>query len=478
MLLKKIQLLFLTVFVFVSFLGQKYSPKQIDSLGKIAAFNMADKRKALKLLFTYLDLVDKPGSEKEKVTMMYRITVVYSELGENEKLIEYSFKLEDYAKKINDPSFEILAVRMRATSYKKLGILYKAESMLNVALERTSELKGDELFSTRGALFSDLGLLKDKMDSPNYNVILAYHRKALGWFRKIKNKENREVSLTTAYSNMGLYSSKVNQYDSALYYSHKALELSILRKDTARQGFAFGNIGYVYYNINNQDSAIFYLHKALPIMESIERPYQLKDVYNVLALVYEKEKDYKNSLYYRNKYKKLDDSLYDSEKRAVNKESIQANERNKQQVNWFYFILGGVLVVLLIIIYFATRYFRGYQKERKEKQQKDVVISDLEDKVNDAFEEVIQLAKSDDPAFLPRFKEVYPDFYKKLSETYPFLTSGQLKFCALLRLNFSTKEIAHYNHLTIRGIEIKKNRLRKQLDISSFEDLNNWMMKF
>lgn len=107
-----------------------------------------------------------------------------------------------------------------------------------------------------------------------------------------------------------------------------------------------------------------------------------------------------------------------------------------------------------------------------------MVISDLEDKMNSAFEEVVQLAKSDDPAFLPRFKEIYPEFYNKLSETYPFLTSGQLKFCALLRLNFSTKEIAYYNHLTIRGIETKKNRLRKQLGIPSYEDLNNWMMKF
>lgn len=462
----------------MNFSGQTYTPKQVDSLGKIAAFNMADKKEALKLLFTYLDLVDKPESEKEKVAMMYRITVVYGELGENEKLIEYSFKLEDYARKIKDPSFEILAIRMRATSYKKLGVLYKAEKMLNMALEKTSELKGDELFSTRGAIFSDLGLLKDKMDAPDYYVILAYHRKALGWFRKIQDKKNREVSLTATYSNMGLYFSKENQYDSALYYSHKGLKLAILRKDTARAGFAFGTIGYAYYKTNNQDSAIFYLRKALPIIELSGRPYQLKDVYNVLALAYEKEKDYKNSLYYRNKYKKLDDSLYDAEKKAVNKESIQVDEIHKRQENWFYVILGTVLTILLIIIYFAAKYFRRYRNERKEKQQKEVVISDLEDKVNEAFEEVVQLAKTDDPAFLPRFKEIYPEFYKKLSETYPFLTSGQLKFCALLRLNFSTKEIARYNHLTIRGIETKKNRLRKQLNIPSNEDLNNWMMKF
>ncbi|MBP2616976.1 tetratricopeptide repeat protein [Chryseobacterium jejuense] len=476
MLLKKIQLLFLTVFVFVSFLGQKYTLKQIDSLGQNAAYNIADKRIALQQLFKYDALVNKKGSEKNKIRIMFYIAIVYSELGEFEKLIEYSLKMEDCAHKLNDPFNEIFAIRMRAISYSSLGVFNKAESLFKQAQEKTSILKGDKLFAERGLLFGDLAYLKREMRAPN-DTILAYRRKSLNCYEKIQNKEKREVSLTSAYSNVGFDFSEANQPDSALYYCHKALKLSISRKDTVRQGSISGNIGRVYYENNNQDSALFYLKKALPLMEQ-NKSYLLKNVYDDLALVYEKQKDYKNSLYYRNKYKKLDDSLRNTEKKAVNKESIQANEKNKQQANRFYFILGGVLVILLIIIYFATRYFIGYQKERKEKKQKEAVISDLEDKVNDAFEEVIQLAKSDDPAFLPRFKEVYPDFYKKLSETYPFLTSGQLKFCALLRLNFSTKEIAHYNHLTIRGIEIKKNRLRKQLDISSFEDLNNWMMKF
>ncbi|PRB05264.1 hypothetical protein CQ046_05225 [Chryseobacterium sp. MYb7] len=67
----------------------------------------------------------------------------------------------------------------------------------------------------------------------------------------------------------------------------------------------------------------------------------------------------------------------------------------------------------------------------------------------------------------------YRNKYKKLDDSL-----RNVEKYALLRLNFSTKEIAHYNHLTIRGIETKKNRLRKKLDIPSNEDLNNWMMKF
>ncbi|MDQ0067935.1 transcriptional regulator [Chryseobacterium lathyri] len=476
--LKKILFLLFTISVSVHLLGQKYTPKEIDSLGKIAAFSMTNKKEALQLLFKYVDIAGESGYEKEEMYAMYRALTVYYDMAEYEKLIEYSLRLEDYAHKLGYPFFEMLAIRMRAISYMKLGVYNKSESLLKQALEKASKLKGDEMFAGKGSLFSDLVILKSEMRLSYDKSTLVYLKESLKWYNKMQDKDKKEISLIPMYSNIGMYFSEVHQLDSARYYSRKALRLSISRKDTVNVGFIFSNMGSYYYKSDEQDSALFYLKKALPITKLSARPYQLKDVYDNLALVYEKQKDYKNSLFYRNKYKSLADSLRNVEKMAVNKESIRDNETSKQQSGRFYIILGLILSVLLIMVYYAVRYFKRYRKERKEKKQKEVVISDLEDKMNDAFEEVVQLAKSDDPAFLLRFKEIYPEFYKKLSETYPFLTSGQLKFCALLRLNFSTKEIAHYNHLTIRGIETKKNRLRKQLDIPSHEDLNNWMMKF
>ncbi|WP_313153544.1 hypothetical protein [Sphingobacterium multivorum] len=42
-------------------------------------------------------------------------------------------------------------------------------------------------------------------------------------------------------------------------------------------------------------------------------------------------------------------------------------------------------------------------------------------------------------------------------------------------LNFSTKNIAEYTFVTIRAVQIRKNRLRKKFDIPSDADFNNWM---
>ncbi|WP_449399391.1 helix-turn-helix transcriptional regulator [Chryseobacterium wanjuense] len=72
-----------------------------------------------------------------------------------------------------------------------------------------------------------------------------------------------------------------------------------------------------------------------------------------------------------------------------------------------------------------------------------------------------KLASTNDPFFLTRFKEVYPEFYERLTTTYPSLTANNIRFAAFLRLNLSTKTIAQYKNISIRTIESRKYRLRK-----------------
>ena len=70
-----------------------------------------------------------------------------------------------------------------------------------------------------------------------------------------------------------------------------------------------------------------------------------------------------------------------------------------------------------------------------------------------------------------RFQEVHSDFYDKLNELFPNLTPNELKLCAFLRLNMSTKDIAAITFLSINGINIARHRLRKKLNIDKDENL-------
>ncbi len=80
--------------------------------------------------------------------------------------------------------------------------------------------------------------------------------------------------------------------------------------------------------------------------------------------------------------------------------------------------------------------------------------------------------------FEVNFKELHEDFFERLLKKYPILTPKDLKLCAYLKMNLSTKEIAPLMAISIRGVEIHRYRLRKKLKINSSENLSNFLITF
>ena len=68
--------------------------------------------------------------------------------------------------------------------------------------------------------------------------------------------------------------------------------------------------------------------------------------------------------------------------------------------------------------------------------------------------------------FEMRFRQVDQDFYQKIHEVCPDLTTTERRLCAFLRLNMNTKEISALTGQSIRAIEIGRTRLRKKLDLT------------
>ena len=100
----------------------------------------------------------------------------------------------------------------------------------------------------------------------------------------------------------------------------------------------------------------------------------------------------------------------------------------------------------------------------------------MEEKLSDATEEVIELAKKNDPAFLIRFNEVYPNFAPVIYERHPNLTHSEYSFCVLLFLHFSSKEIAQILSIEHRSVQTRKNRLRMRLGLPSGTDLYQYLV--
>jgi DNA-binding CsgD family transcriptional regulator len=79
--------------------------------------------------------------------------------------------------------------------------------------------------------------------------------------------------------------------------------------------------------------------------------------------------------------------------------------------------------------------------------------------------------------FEKSFNEAHENFFKKLSAHHPDLVPNDLKLCAYLRLNMSSKELASMLNITLRGVEIRRYRLRKKLDLPHDTNLVKFLLE-
>jgi len=78
--------------------------------------------------------------------------------------------------------------------------------------------------------------------------------------------------------------------------------------------------------------------------------------------------------------------------------------------------------------------------------------------------------------FAKHFDKVHSDFVLGLKEAHPSITPNEVKLCAYLRMNLSTKEIAQLMNISVRGVEISRYRLRKKLGIASETNLFDYLI--
>lgn len=76
------------------------------------------------------------------------------------------------------------------------------------------------------------------------------------------------------------------------------------------------------------------------------------------------------------------------------------------------------------------------------------------------------------------FNSVHGNFFKKLKQAYPDLSPGDLRLAAYLKMNLSSKEIAQLLNMTVRGVENKRYRLRKKLNLPEDANLTGFMIQF
>lgn len=111
--------------------------------------------------------------------------------------------------------------------------------------------------------------------------------------------------------------------------------------------------------------------------------------------------------------------------------------------------------------------------------KKNSNLTDLQ-KLNSLISEINENISGKDSwsVFKQSFDSIDKDFLKRFHTTHPNLTPSDLKLCAYLRLNLSSKEIAPIFNISTSSIEIKRYRIRKKLNLPHGESLVNYIINF
>jgi len=83
--------------------------------------------------------------------------------------------------------------------------------------------------------------------------------------------------------------------------------------------------------------------------------------------------------------------------------------------------------------------------------------------------------KLEDKTFEIQMDELHQEFFRKLKDQFPELSSNDLRLCAYLKIGLSSKEIADMLNIQPSSFYISRSRLRKKLNLQTHEDLYSFL---
>ena len=177
---------------------------------------------------------------------------------------------------------------LTAGSYGNIGLVYRNLGDYNKALEyyfKALEIRKDvlgEKHPNTAGTYGNIGVVYHNLE--DYDKALEFYNKALEIDKDVLGENHHDTAIS--YNNIGVVYDELGDYDKALEYHNKALEIKkeVLGEKHASTAMSYNNIGNVYDDLGDYDKALEYHNKALEIFEEVlgeSHPYTQKIIQNI-----------------------------------------------------------------------------------------------------------------------------------------------------------------------------------------------------
>ena len=440
-----------------------------------------------------------PTNKKQMAQLCSLMGRVYSKLGDYNKAIELNDKATSIFKSIGDSTSV-------GGCYNERGVMHHFMSEFTVA----------ERFFQR-ALAINRAQRNLKEIATNLNNLCLYRgntEEKLSFIQEaitINKNLDAQWSLGENYNNMGKQYYYDKQYSKALEALHKAYEYAhnIGARELICDNYEYSSM--VYAAIGDYAQAYKYLDKRYHLGKELQSSNKLRNIEQEIS------------------YKRYQDQKYATEMQEQTYK-IELLKRN-------LWLLGSVLILGIAFSIFLYKWYKRrkdlqliearYQLQLSEKEvaelrmhQQELELQNVNNALATSRQEATSFAvflksrnelldkiremvkeeyKMDAQAITPHLKKINAfisqsqsgdktnsalltniddksnEFLQRLVAIHPKLTQGEKYLATLLRVNLSTKEISMLTGTTPKTINMNRYRLRKSLNLSSEEDLTDYL---
>ncbi|RNC86800.1 MAG: hypothetical protein ED556_05090 [Winogradskyella sp.] len=482
-------------------------------------FNKSQFDESITVLDKLLIDFDELDNDYYKTVVLVNKGNAFRELGQYEKALDAHMSSLKIKEDINADKESI------AISYWNIGNLQDdvGRSDEAIAYYKKSKALFKELNSEADTIILNIMIAEELSETPEKYEAIPLYKDAVNFFKKYNAKQD----LARIYSYLGTSYVECDSLDVALDYFQKGLAINKEYSEEAYIGLDLRQIGKIYLEKNQPKKAIPYFTKSLEISKNLNLKDEISKNHESLAKAKASINNYREAYANLLEYKTLSEALlnaeniermnelevkYQTEKKdkdlLLRGKEIELLEERKQKAEnqRLFFIISalGILALAIAVIYGLKQKIKRNKTERekldidlefKEKQltthalhlaHKNEVLLDLKQQLKTiksegtnsrGFQNIINHINLDInndtnwEQFKSYFEDVHKGFNSKIMNTYPDVSTNDLRLMSLLKMNLSSKEIANILNISTEGVKKARYRLRKKLNLTTEESL-------
>ncbi len=486
--------------------GDKQGQLQaIINMGTLS-WSRGDYEAAMDMAVRACEAAEDRGSKTMLAQALHLTGLIYTDLGNFTKSSEYFFRDLNLFKAIGDQEGVSKTLNTIGVIHFEQKNYSKALDYFFNSLNLAREIGYDDGIA-RG--LNNMAIVFE--NRKEYAKAATYFLEAVAFNQRLGHAKGEGIN----YLNLGIVHESLNAHDSALMYFNRALAIFRRLENNLLIAKTNNYIGEYYFDLGDSQRTRQFALRALEEGRSIHSKMILHSAASLLHRLSLSESDTSSAYRWAMLQNRMQDSLNleESNTELSKLELLNAfNEREREQKikkqRRDFIILIVIMVLLFTLVVILLVYARQVTRARAVRAEKEHLKDTLEFRNKELTANVLYLMKKNEllskisaqllelekeavkdetkaalhriarevkknketdvwTEFELRFNQVHENFYRQLTEKFPELTASDLRLCAFLKLNLTSKEISQITGQRVGTIEMARSRLRKKFGINN-----------